>query len=397
LKNIVLLSDGTGNSAAKLFKTNVWRVYQALDLTDETKQIAYYDDGVGTSTFKPLALLGGAFGVGLKRNVLDLYRFLCRNYREGDRIYCFGFSRGAFTIRVLMGLISNQGLVVADSEEALADKSESAFSEYRSRYRSLMTSLARLSKRSRPDLDRVRARIAFAGLWDTVAAYGVPLPWVTHWLSYLLPLSVPDRNPCPVMDRACHALALDDERKTFHPVLWNEAALAEGQSVSQVWFTGAHSDVGGGYAEDALSYTSLDWIMGEAEKSGLAFNLDAWQRMRAMLNVNGMQHEPRAGVGAAYRYQPRDLHRLCNDTKDKTDQVIIALPKVHASVFRRMVHGDDSYAPIVLPARYAVVDSSGNAVAVGESEAVSAEPRGWRFTGHRWRCSCRWRCSRSTS
>ena len=90
-KNIILLSDGTGNSASKLFKTNVWRLYQALDLSatgpsdpGRLKQIAYYDDGVGTSSFKPLAILGGAFGWGTKRNVLDLYTFLCRHYEEGD-------------------------------------------------------------------------------------------------------------------------------------------------------------------------------------------------------------------------------------------------------------------------------------------------------------------------
>ena len=107
-KNIVLLSDGTGNSAAKLMRTNVWRMYEALDLT-RPDQVAIYNNGVGTSSFKPLAVLGGAIGFGLKRNVLDLYMFACRNYvaasagRESDRIYAFGFSRGAFTIRVLVG------------------------------------------------------------------------------------------------------------------------------------------------------------------------------------------------------------------------------------------------------------------------------------------------------
>ena len=115
-KNIVLLSDGTGNSAAKLFKTNVWRLYQALDLSRPEKQIAFYNDGVGTSSFKPLAILGGAFGWGLKRNIIDIYAFLCRNYEPGDRIYCFGFSRGAFTVRVLAGLIHREGLVRAGSE-----------------------------------------------------------------------------------------------------------------------------------------------------------------------------------------------------------------------------------------------------------------------------------------
>ena len=109
-RNIILLSDGTGNSAAKLNKTNVWRLYQALELSDGS-QIAFYDDGVGTSGFKPLKLLGGALGVGLARNVRDLYRLLCQHYLgpdkdyAGDRIYIFGFSRGAFTARILADLI----------------------------------------------------------------------------------------------------------------------------------------------------------------------------------------------------------------------------------------------------------------------------------------------------
>src|SRR5450432_2889341 len=106
-RNIVLLSDGTGNSAGKLFKTNVWRMYQALDLSSPG-QLAHYDDGVGTSSFKPLAIVGGAFGWGLKRNLIDLYISLCRNYVDGDQIYGFGFSRGAFTIRVLIKFVLEQ-------------------------------------------------------------------------------------------------------------------------------------------------------------------------------------------------------------------------------------------------------------------------------------------------
>src|SRR5882757_9970481 len=118
-RNIVLLSDGTGNSAAKVWRTNVWRTFEALDLSGND-QVAFYDDGVGTSTFKPWAILGGAFGFGLKRNVIDIYKFVCRNYKdESDDIYGFGFSRGAFTIHVVMGLILNQGLVSADNETEL--------------------------------------------------------------------------------------------------------------------------------------------------------------------------------------------------------------------------------------------------------------------------------------
>ena len=111
-RNIILLSDGTGNSAGKLFKTNVWRIYDALDLSN-ANEIASYDDGVGTSSVKPLAMLGGAVGWGLKRNVLSLYTFLCLNYKPGDRRDdAFGFSRDAFTIRVLTNFVLSQGLVM---------------------------------------------------------------------------------------------------------------------------------------------------------------------------------------------------------------------------------------------------------------------------------------------
>src|SRR5215212_945063 len=130
-KAIVLFSDGTGNSSAKLFKTNVWRMYEAVDLgppaAGKRYQISYYDDGVGTSAFKPLAVLGGAFGWGLKRNVLDIYRFACRNYRRGDEIYAFGFSRGAFTMRIAIALMATQGLVSSDNEVELLRRSREAY------------------------------------------------------------------------------------------------------------------------------------------------------------------------------------------------------------------------------------------------------------------------------
>lgn len=88
-RKIVLLSDGTGNSAAQVWRTNVWRTFAALDLSG-SDQVAFYDDGVGTSSFKLWAFLGGAFGIGLKRNVIDIYKFACRNYRgEDDDIYGF--------------------------------------------------------------------------------------------------------------------------------------------------------------------------------------------------------------------------------------------------------------------------------------------------------------------
>src|ERR1044071_1147896 len=199
-QNIILLSDGTGNSASKLFKTNVWRLYQSLDLSEtgpadpsRQKQIAYYHDGVGTSSFKPLAVLGGAFGWGLKRNVLDLYTFLCRNYEPGDRICTFGFSRGAFTVRILAGLVVLQGLVANTSEEELEIYARDAYREYRRRFNptgGLVAPLRNLRDLCLNRWRRLRGRqtyaerkadrahgnhdvgVHFLGVWDTVAAYG---------------------------------------------------------------------------------------------------------------------------------------------------------------------------------------------------------------------------------
>jgi uncharacterized protein (DUF2235 family) len=115
----------------KFGERNVWRVFQPLDLTG-SDQVAIYDDGVGTSSFKPLALLGGAFGWGLKRNVIDLYKFVCRNYGgPEDEIFGFGFSRGAFTIRIVIGLLADQGLVPYESEEELHRTARDAYRAFR--------------------------------------------------------------------------------------------------------------------------------------------------------------------------------------------------------------------------------------------------------------------------
>lgn len=147
-KTIILFSDGTGNSSASLFKTNVWRVYDALDMSPEKGQVAYYDDGVGSSSDKRAAAVTGAVGIGLKRNVLDLYKFLSRqyadaltelreNYPDGvppeelPKISCFGFSRGAFTLRVLLGLVYSQGLLTRASEAEMEWLANRAYAEFR--------------------------------------------------------------------------------------------------------------------------------------------------------------------------------------------------------------------------------------------------------------------------
>lgn len=210
-KNIVLLSDGTANSSALLFTTNVWRLYQALDLGDPALQVACYDNGVGTSVFKPLAILGSVFGIGLKRNVIHLYSFLCRNYKEGDHIFGFGFSRGAFTMRIVAGLVTGQGLVPWHGNEAeLARKANAAYRQYRKQFHTRWVPRRWIpSQQPKPHCPRIH----FLGLWDTVVAYGGPIEEITRAIDYWIwPLSRPDRIMSgSKVDRACHALALDDE------------------------------------------------------------------------------------------------------------------------------------------------------------------------------------------
>lgn len=371
-KNIILLSDGTGNSARALFKTNVWRLYQALDLNgqakkqhDELNQIAFYDDGVGTSSFKPLAILGGAFGYGLKRNVLDLYTFLCRNYQAGDHIYCFGFSRGAFTARVLAGLICDQGVVQAASEAELQQKVLAAFRMYRRRYhanRSLWNPFNWLGKLWRGLRDTMlhqdystthnhQPPIRFLGVWDTVAAYGLPLDELTRAWDAIFPLSFPNRELNDKVQQACHALALDDERHSFHPELWTEEDQSLHDRLLQVWFAGMHSDVGGSYPDDGLAHVPLDWMMRQAAQAGLRFKPVEAAALRAAANIHGPMHDSRRGLGGFYRYRPRKLAELCHDDEA---QVKIRLPKIHESVFERIKAGTAGYAPLVLPAQYAV-------------------------------------------
>jgi uncharacterized protein (DUF2235 family) len=397
-RRIILLSDGTGNSAAKVWRTNVRRTFEALDLSG-SDQVAFYDDGVGTSSFKPWALLGGAFGFGLKRNVIDIYKFACRNYRDdSDDIYGFGFSRGAFTIRVVMGLILNQGLVSADNESELDKKAIAAYRKYRSEryhtmwpwhpedwYRAIRDVLLPISydKRDNREVKRIR----FIGVWDTVAAYGLPMDEMTRGVSrWIVPLELPTHTlNRERVTRACQALSLDEERTTFHPELWDEKIVPPSQfdpgskrhiadeQLSQVWFAGVHSNVGGGYPDDALAYIPLVWMLTEAQRCGLKFKSDhgnppadpdAFKNAVSMRDKDGRIYDPRAGLGGYYRYGPRKLVQLCNYrySKKEDDEVAIERPKIHESVFKRIRNDAHAYAPIGLPPVYDVVTDNGDIV-----------------------------------
>ncbi|KJC57515.1 hypothetical protein UP10_28450 [Bradyrhizobium sp. LTSPM299] len=389
---VIILSDGTGNAASSVWRTNVWRIFQALDLQGNA-QAAKYDDGVGTSSFVPLAILGGAFGYGLKRNILDAYKFICRNYDHvnGSKIYLFGFSRGAFTARVLAALILEQGLIIADTESELHDGAVKAYRAYRAAGYHSVWRIEVIFRAIRdyilvPVWDRFRGNkpyseircatplsIEFVGLWDTVAAYGLPIDEMTRGISnWVWPLELPNRVLNPRIKCARHALALDDERTTFHPVLWTEQTegqpaptvpvTIDGERLVQVWFVGMHANVGGGYPDDAVAFVPLAWLVDESVKRGLVFknapdaDPDALKSIKSSEDKDGRLYDSRSGLGAYYRYGPRKVAELCNDPYVG---VSVPMPKIHESVFERIDSGCNSYAPIGLPPSYVVVSRTG--------------------------------------
>ena len=397
MRNIILLSDGTGNGAAKKNRTNVWRLYSALDLHNHN-QVAFFDDGVGSQEFLLFKILGGAIGWGLKRNVLELYKFLCRSYKDGDNIYLFGFSRGSFTVRLLAAMVAHCGLCTGyKNEEDLHKSAEKNYRAYIYRPRPERNKWSklhlghlyyRLTGGDGEPQNNVRPKIKFIGVWDTVDAYGFPFDELAIlWDRLISPLRFPDQQLSEKVGKACHALCVDDERHTFHPLLWDEGEAekkrVEEQKVApdrieQVWFAGVHSDVGGGYSMYQLALVSLDWMIEKVEDRpgapGLHFIQGLRQEYKDHADWHGMQHDSRAGLAAYYRYKPRNLEHLCNDEEAG---VHIDRPNIHRSVLERIKGNIVPYAPLGLPASYQVVSTRGNVpffedkVQAGQRKAAS--------------------------
>jgi Uncharacterized alpha/beta hydrolase domain (DUF2235) len=396
MRNLIVLSDGTGNSAAASNKTNVWRLYEALDLTS-ADQIATFGDGVGTSKSKPMQILGLALGVGVKKNTIQLYKFLCRNYDDHDRIWCFGFSRGAFTVRTLAGLIHHEGLVSFRNEEELDRNALAAYRAYRRKAfatilpwvvagRLLRDVTIRLWNKivGARTYDEIkvetfqRARhlipIYFLGVWDTVVAYGLPVDELTQAVDkWVWPMTFRDKSLLTNVRCARHALSIDDERRTFFPLPWDQAEERILQQnvpglppdrLLQVWFAGVHANVGGGYPDDSLSLVPLCWMIEQASLKGLRFREDIVAVQAGLATAAGRLYNSRAGFGMFYRYQPRDASALMGGER----------PLIHHSVVTRMALGVDGYAPISLPYELDVLPPYGPAIAFSAIDAAEQLP-----------------------
>jgi Uncharacterized alpha/beta hydrolase domain (DUF2235) len=154
----------------------------------------------------------------------------------------------------------------------------------------------------------------------------------------------------PSIEKACHALAIDDKRAAFRPLLWNESCElfdsthTDGERLTQMWFSGVHANIGGGYPDDNLSFIPLIWMIDEAQKKGLRFQPLVLDQIRASCSPNARMYESHSGLGAYYRYDPRHL-----DPASDYQGARIAAPKIHWTAISRMAIGPDAYAPVSLP------------------------------------------------
>lgn len=295
-------------------------------------------------------MLSGAIGLGLSRNVKQLYTSLARIYEPEDKLYFFGFSRGAFTVRSLAGFISEVGLVngshpdlqdMDDLERAVSD----AYAEFRQTFGGAWEHTKRLFRKKtelRRDVLRYKnIPIEFIGVWDTVDAVGLPFDEATQFLNLLFRFKFPDTKLSKQVKRACHAISLDDERRTFKPVIWDETDEQDPDRIMQVWFAGVHSNVGGGYVKQGMSLVPLNWMMDEAEKSGLRFVRGDRQNYIDHAYVHDKMYDSRSGSGMYYRYLPRNVSQLC---KEKG-----VVPTIHHSALERVALCTEGYAPANWP------------------------------------------------
>ncbi|WP_081635400.1 DUF2235 domain-containing protein [Nocardia sp. BMG111209] len=295
MKRLVVCCDGTWGTESNPTVTNIVKIAEAVRLGtasgtgEHVGQRVFYTDGPGSRGYSADKWLGGAFGLGLDAALATMYWQIALNWEEGDEIFVFGFSRGAFTARSLVGMINRLGLLSTDAmiEQAYPE----ALAIYRQRK-------AHPDDPDPPEWAAFRERycshpvpIKFVGVFDTVGAMGVPGFTSRRYRFHDLRLP-------PIVHCARQALAIDERRRVYEPCLW-EITDEEGvrrqrhDRVKQVWFTGSHGDVGGGNSDCRLADITLRWMVREARVQGLEFDPDRLARL-----CGPVRDEP-AGPGTA--------------------------------------------------------------------------------------------------
>jgi Uncharacterized alpha/beta hydrolase domain (DUF2235) len=315
VSRLILCLDGTWNTADAASITNIVRIRDLIDPAPEVEggeiedQRVYYHDGVGTGLSMQDRLFGGMGGYGLDHNVRAAYRFISAHYKPSLEIYIFGFSRGAFTARSLMGYLSAPGLLRA--EHCSRENEARAWRYYRTppdeRFPQEGGVLA--------DLSHPNVRVRCVGVFDTVGALGVPVHAFSNWNRRRFQFH--DVTLGSNVDFAFHALAIDEKRGPFQASLWQYPNHKHFTDVEQVWFPGVHSNIGGGYPDRGLSDRVLQWMMSriEAKNLGLKF-LSGWDKTLSPA-LMGELYESRT---AAYFWsKQRPMVRVINQQRPEHD------------------------------------------------------------------------------
>lgn len=289
-KKIVLCADGTWNTPhgvdVAVNDTNVRKLY--CSIADVPEQSRYYDSGVGTDGTPIDHLIGGAMGEGLFGKIQDNYQYLAYAWDPGDDVYLFGFSRGAYTARSLGGMIARFGVPTKNFDNMMVKKIFDAYRVVDA------TQKAALKADLTEQYGMTDVSIRMVGVWDTVGSLGIPGLLFSIFDQKRYGFLDTALHPC--VQKAYHAVCIDERRAQFMPALWTNAdgsARANDNQVQQVWFPGAHCDAGGSYTESQLSGITLSWMMKKAMACGLTFS-DAG--MKQFLNpapgdVSGPGHD----------------------------------------------------------------------------------------------------------
>jgi uncharacterized protein (DUF2235 family) len=336
MKRIITCSDGTWNKPGdeedgKPIRTNVQKIFESIcnSANDGTKQIKYYDQGIGSAGSKLTRIIDGATGRGLDENILDAYKFIIWNYEQGDEIYLFGFSRGAYTARSLAGLIRTAGLVKNNNLRLI----NQAYAMYRNRSNSAEHPDGDVAKKFRDEHSQPEVRIKFIGVWDTVGSLGIPSFSFFNKKKY----QFHDTTLSSIVDHAYHALAIDEQRKNFQPALWEQSQkVNQGdvkQVLEQVWFSGVHSNIGGGYCDEGLSDIALNWMIEKAGDVGLNFE-KPYMSENIKENIHGKLYNSNTGIFSLAGKFVRPVMKVNN-----------GFEKIHPSVFERIKKAK-GYSPI---------------------------------------------------
>lgn len=302
MRHLVVCCDGTWNTPEQEAVSNVRRLHNALVSEPEgaPEQLRYYHPGVGTEGGMLNWVRGGVTGAGLSRNVMDAYHWLTTTFEPGDRISLFGFSRGAYTVRSLAGMISACGLL--DTRELDEPQTWRRIERvYHRRYQSRIRQDPRWREGLRFSFDPAlpdEIPVRFIGVWETVGSLGIP----DHlgWFNLLDP---PRRHEFhdvtlnPYVPHARHAVAMDENRGPFAPTLW--APAAPRQDLAQLWFPGSHLDVGGCYPQRGLGDGPLQWMIDEAQDAAeLVFHKGIHDQIRP--DPLAVRHDDNLGVAGVF-------------------------------------------------------------------------------------------------